>query len=539
MSEWQVQREAFLKLMVTKGIGTLEEVDRAFYPFGHSVPENKIQKWFGDFLTMPKAFSTQRRYVNRFKVGADPEFVFEELLPQRQTNPFDDTVAQLRAIAAQRAEQTGEPLRDRDVSRTDRSARHDAKHLKLKQGQAFGADNNGRLAEIRPYPSRSAIEVCASILATFRWMVVLYPATRKFRWVAGAFQYGDGLGGHVHFGRKRPNRAEEVKALDSISDVLVKLGIFPTREVTQRRQGDAFGNSAYGQNGDIRLQTHGYEYRTWPSWLDSPELAFLTITLSKLAVHDPELLRYENAKASSQRGQQVKNLLSYYKNLDDDARLCLFLLDRGVPQHIGGDFKSRWGLADSMEVKSEKISVIPPAICPSEGEVKELFDALLHRTPLQFVQPKPTWSPVNPPEGYVMCIDQTDTIHQKGLGEMIWNLCTISGAEGPVIRGVNAHWDLQISEDLWTMVPRPKDLPIKITQAKEKRSTIYVSNECRENPERRKAAEVYLLGGGFPLWRVQEAKTESFSQWKAFIKKQPPLAKTEYEGKVLFDSARG
>src|SRR5581483_4609146 len=61
------------------------------------------------------------------------------------------------------------------------------------------------------------------------------------------------------------------------------------REMAERRGGDRLGQH-YGMPGDFRLQTHGYEYRTFPSWLDSPALAFISITLAKLCVHCPGLV---------------------------------------------------------------------------------------------------------------------------------------------------------------------------------------------------------------------------------------------------------
>src|SRR5581483_8667143 len=124
---------AFYRVAISHGISAPEGMHRAF-PLGCAVSEQILESWLKRLQKLPE-FGPQRRYVNRFKVGADPEFVFVSSGLTR-----------------------------------DEDSRVDAHHLGLQQGPAFGADNNGRLAEIRPHPSRSALRVCASILSTLRWM---------------------------------------------------------------------------------------------------------------------------------------------------------------------------------------------------------------------------------------------------------------------------------------------------------------------------------------------------------------------------------
>src|SRR5258708_205057 len=117
--KWHEQHEAFKKLAIQQGIYQLQQFNQIL-PFGCDVPPTKLDKWFNHLLRVPREFTPQRRYVNRFKIGADPEFIF---------------------------------------TCVDSLTRMDAKIFALQQGLAFGMDNNGRLTEIRPYPSRSAMEV--------------------------------------------------------------------------------------------------------------------------------------------------------------------------------------------------------------------------------------------------------------------------------------------------------------------------------------------------------------------------------------------
>ena len=196
------QKLAFYKLAIETGISDPMEIKQVL-PLGSSVGRGVLEKWLRQLQATPKKFAPSRRYVNRFKLGADPEFVFV-------TN--DAKYGQQRV---------------------------DARGLNLAQGPAFGADNNGRLAEIRTYPSRSALGVVASILTTLRWMNVLTPQVQKCEWQAGAFLWEDGIGGHVHFGRKRPFREREIKALDAVEAGLLGLGVFPSEQIKLRRRGDA------------------------------------------------------------------------------------------------------------------------------------------------------------------------------------------------------------------------------------------------------------------------------------------------------------
>lgn len=482
------KKDILYRLAVTHGISCIEELPK-YLPMP---PSPTVNGWLSKFLQMPKRFAPTRRYVNRFKLGADPEFCFGNA-----------------------------------------GSRLDASIAGLQQGPAFGADNNGRLAEIRPYPSRSAVKVVASVLTTLRWMVLLKPEIVNYDWVSGAFLWDDGIGGHVHFGRKRPTRRIEVEALDHVQTMLEFLGAYPVEQIARRRRGDA-RRQIYGQLGDYRLQQHGYEYRTFPSWLDNPALAFLTLVVSKLVVQAPDLYRFSGGNET----QRLRNLLAYFKTIDDDARLALVLLDRGLPRHEGGDFKGRWGISVSARQScgfKQTIAVLPSCIPPDEEAVAEVFEHLRTGSPINFRVPKPTWSPINPPTGYKMCIKNTPTILQKGLGEMVLDLCAsdkvpIAFGSGPK----NAPIPIGISRELagklthnWKSL-----LKGKVVQVDVKPGVITIAPEWREGSKAREIRRI-LLSGVFPLWRVQECGKDSLEKWEATIKR--PVRK--FAGKVVYESS--
>lgn len=492
--KWHEQREAFYKEAVQQGFSRLEQLAQVF-PLGYNVPQAKIEKWLGKLLEVPRDFCGQPRYVNRFKLGADPEFVF--------------------MAGGQRA---------------------DATAFGFKQGLAYGADNNGRLAEIRPFPARSALDVVASILATLKWIAMLHPKTLGYDWCAGAYLQDDGLGGHVHFGRKRPTRDAEVAALDSMEEELLALGVYPAAEVNARRGGDAH-RQIYGRLGDFRLQAHGYEYRTFPSWLDSPELAFLTLVVSKLAVHNPSFLVHYKIKGVKPeiRLRRVMNLLSYYKDVDDDARLALIMLTRKLPIHAGGDFKGRWGIGPLVGLEPCKVAVVPRAIRPSAFLVEELFQHFLAETPLTNKAPEVTWQPSTLPGSYSMMLNEVATRGAKGLGEVIWDMATC--AKRPLY--LSYH-----NGGPYCMIPRsveklmPKNwrqhtgLTGEVRVQSDDDTRIYVNEQILSKEPG--ALRRFLLNGMMPIWKAGDVKAESFDQWRAHVEVKP--AQPEYEGSVLFAS---
>lgn len=494
--KWQEQREAFYRIAIANGLSRPDQLGQIF-PLGYNVPQLKIDRWLGRLLEVPTEFASLRRYVNRFRLGADPEFIFSK-----------------------------------------HGLRSDATLFGLKQGLAFGADNNGRLAEIRPYPSRSALEVVASILATLKLLAFLQPKTLAYDWCSGAFLQDDGLGGHVHFGRKRPDRNLEIAALDVIEEELQVLGFYPADEVARRRQGDA-RRQVYGRPGDWRIQAHGYEYRTFPSWLDSPELAFVTLTISKLAVHNPELVKdIRHTGARDVRLRRILNLLSYYKDLDDDARLALVVMTRKLPVHVGGDFKGRWGIGALIGLDNPKIQVIPRDVKPSTFLVEEVFQYFLNSRPLSNGAMEITWQPSTIPAGYKMLITSLKTIGAKGLGEMVWDLCCHDACPLSFMSTGREGMGFGLPQNLANMLPVgwQKSLSVEPTIHQDS-NCIYSNDLARERDGA--VIKKFLTSGLFPLWRASAVKPDSYLQWKAQTRAEVgEKKKINFRDEVLFASEK-
>lgn len=461
-----------------------------------SVPQQAQEKWINKFLApIDVRLSRQPRLVNRFMLGADPEFIFvrDTGRPEHYDYDREDTIR--------------------------RFVRVDAAAVGLKTGLAFGADQNGRLIEMRPRPDRFALKVLASCWAALKWMALMHPETLKYEWQCGAFLFGDGLGGHIHFGRKRPTRDAEVRALDKVGGLTYQLGIFPKDQWDRRQEGDERGQR-YGRFGDFRPQIHGYEYRTLPSWLDDPWVAYLCMVLSKLAVYNPELTREWNVKD----GNHIRHILAFYKGLDDDAAIALKALDRiGLPQHKGGDFKGRWGFTPDFIPTPDKppneVEVIPGSIEPTESEVEQLFKFLVDGETLVAKPEKPTWSPTKVPSGFYPALSHTEVIRVAGMGELLTGLyCNEKAPIKFYANGENSG--LRLSRGLVERMPSSWKETIQkiapklfVTVNGDTELAVGIPEPWRR-VQRIQVTKKILTCGVFPVWKLRNATQENFQGWQ-------------------------
>lgn len=483
MSNWSDIRREFYKEAIRYGF-SLEGLSgqlRAAYPIGWNVELPVLERWLKKLHRPPKIKEDHgRRLVNRFKLGADPEFIL-----------------------------------------WDGENRQDASRIGLMTSLAFGSDTNGRLVELRPYPSRSALVVTASILATMRWLALLYPATRQYSWLGGAFKLRDGIGGHIHFGRKRRTREQELTALDAVYAMLCQSGMFNLAEIAARQQGDAHGQR-YGLPHDFRLQAHGYEYRSFPSWLDSPWMTFFVLTLSKLAVFNPELV------VQVRRPEQIANLLAYYRGVDDDARLAFKVLQAsGLPKESAGNsFKDAWGihLYSKYDKHQGLPRVIPQSITPGKEDVKEMLEHLMTGKVLSARVPVPTWAPVENPKGFVSLADHITTVgvRNKGMGEIVWDLVTLAPLPATVT-AVEAPNGLYVTSGLIRQLARdwrkslPPGIGKKVTVISKSSSYVGVGSDWRK-PQHVEEVRALLTCGAFPFWKRQDAKDPK--SWKETARKK-------------------
>jgi hypothetical protein len=306
-----------------------------------------VKRWMKQFFEPPAPmnFPVVPKLVNHFALGADPEFAF-----------FDK---QGRYIHAETVGMT--------------------------TILPFGCDMAGRQAELRAHSSRFALEVVASMVDALRWIPELAPEAGQLDWRAMPFVANDGCGGHVHFGRKRPERNEEIAILGKAFQLLIAAGTFDKNTCAKRQE-----YTKYGRPGDFRLQSHGYEYRAFPTWMYSPWGAYFVMVVSKL------LLQYKKPllPVKGREIHQLVNLLRYFQGEDDDAAIALRTwYKRGFPVAHEQDFKQYWGVSGPPVFMPLKRLYFPLSLKPEERTCEELFESFTTGLPLVRRSPKPTWEP--------------------------------------------------------------------------------------------------------------------------------------------------
>src|SRR5260370_9856068 len=346
--EFQAERRRMLHGLIQSGADP-EELDVVVKDMGINVPKALVDRWRVRLTekAQPIALRNNMKLINRFTLGADSEFGMQD--------------SEGRYVHAQAH--------------------------KLDTIAAFGCDMSGCQVELREYPDRSALEVTASLVEALRWMAVTHPEITKFHWIGEAYIDRDGNGGHVHFGRRKANRNEEIKALDSITYFLTNSGVLDKLGCMSRT-----ARTEYGRTGDFRSQPYGYEYRSIATWMSNPWPAFFVLTVSKLAVIHGEDFR----KGKGKEKQQVINLISAYKGLDDDAAIAYKALQTlGFPQFHGADFKTVWGVPAYENIVKIKYDehFFPSEIKPEKTTVYELFSYLTLGHIIPKRAPTLTWQP--------------------------------------------------------------------------------------------------------------------------------------------------
>lgn len=142
----------------------------------------------------------------------------------------------------------------------------------FKSRSSFGLDGNTSVAEVRPGYSENPLELTAKIQKIIEYGHDKAPALEFY---AGHYQSNFPIGGHIHFGLDPESRF--VNALDIVLGSLSEC----IDDEDQRYQRERTG---YGKKGAYRANDHGFEYRTCGSWLLSPSVTLVTLTLAKLSI---------------------------------------------------------------------------------------------------------------------------------------------------------------------------------------------------------------------------------------------------------------
>lgn len=480
-------KQAFLNKIVVGGYQTVEEIPA---DITHGIPTHLVSKWMRQLVEAPAitAIPQTPMCLNRFTIGADPEFSFRDI---------------------------GGNLVN-------------AMKCGLQTGLAFGMDMNGRLVELRPVPSKFVLDVVASISVELKWLGAMVPNSLQYFWMSSPYDGADGVGGHVHFARIRAqkDRMEDISCLSHVNSILLKLGIL-NKQLNDFR----VANTKYGRGNDIRPQKYGYEYRAFPTWLDSPWLTYFVLVMSKLALYNPRMI-HAIANLKNQRTQEraLINLVGLYKNQDDDAWITFQALKKwGLPKQGGIDFRINWGITFPPLPQSNRMKYFPTMIEPTEVDKQEVFDFLVNGIPITPRLPFKTWEPQEIPNHYIWMMETIETYHKIGMGEIGSGLVFHDKCAITLLAGENNS--LQINYNKYPCLEGMKklaelDSKLRVVTryvADENMISIYLPQSLRSYdtiPEVKKI----LTSGLFPIWDVKDVKDGCFEEW---VKKNEVVIKDQ------------
>jgi len=188
----------------------------------------------------------------------------------------------------------------------------------FKSNSSFGLDGCESIAELRPGFSESPIDLTAKIKIILEYGHEKAPPDMEF--YAGHYVDDYALGGHIHLGLPPDN-----SLIDSLDTVLYSL----SNCIDDKNQRTKRERSGYGKRRAYRRQPHGCEYRTPGSWLLSPTVALVTLTLAKLAViaFKEDGLNLEQIKGRQHSATFLKNLKNDLVTIPEDCYEGLKELD--------------------------------------------------------------------------------------------------------------------------------------------------------------------------------------------------------------------
>ena len=510
MSEWQDTKREFHRAILATGAWSLTHFPPEYTPLLNLIGPKRAERWLARFYEAPHLHvEAPRRLLNHFKVGADPELYF--------------------------ADHANRPLH--------------ASGFNFLAGRAFGADNNGRLAELRAFPSRSALHVVTSLWMSLAWMQAWFSEQRNkvfstvpSKWLSGPALFEDGLGGHVHVGRRRDNVSRQVGALDTLCQALYTAGTYDESQLRARRQ------AGYGNFSDTRPQRHGWEYRTFPTWLNTPRFAHLVLTLAKLAVLDPSALQSVSKNASIARRQLV-SFLARYRGRDDDAALALAALqplsEKGPtwPTCNSDDIRPAWGISSSLAV-TKMPTYLPELIRPSSMQVKAMFQHISGGATLRPNEHmQPTWKPTNVPVGYRLLWNNTVTLRAPGTGELAGDFVFPSNFN--IQLGGNENRDKRLDLFLPTGQEATPSWKAAMLRAGwrvrfERHGTPTFRLHIHRNfltPKTIGEQEKFLASGLLPLFHALEAPADATAASKQWLERNTTSPRSsKMRGKILYQT---
>ena len=206
----------------------------------------------------------------------------------------------------------------------------------FKANSSFGLDGCDSTAEIRPGYSESPVDLTSKI-----YQILDYGHNKapEIEFYAGHFVDSFAIGGHTHFSCE--STTQIIEALDVVLGSLSNC--IDDKIQRQKRE-----RSGYGKRGAYRKKSYGFEYRTPGSFLLSPSVTLVHLTLAKLAVIGvlEDKINFVELKNGHHSCTFLKSLKHSLHTIPEDCQEGLKELDTllGKKLNWNVDILQQWGL---------------------------------------------------------------------------------------------------------------------------------------------------------------------------------------------------
>lgn len=211
-----------------------------------------------------------------------------------------------------------------------------AAHNYFKSNSSFGLDGCEATAEIRPGFSESPVDLTSKI-----YQILDYGHNKapELEFYAGHFVDSYAIGGHTHFSIE--STTQIIEALDCVLGSLSNC--IDDKIQRQKRE-----RSGYGKRGAYRKKHYGFEYRTPGSFLLSPSVTLVHLTLAKLAVIGvlEDKINFIELKNGHHSCTFLKQLKHNLHTIPDDCQEGLKELDSLLSKKLNWNqaILPNWGL---------------------------------------------------------------------------------------------------------------------------------------------------------------------------------------------------
>ena len=217
------------------------------------------------------------------------------------------------------------------------NGRYTPAHNYFKSHSSMGLDGCESIAEIRPGYSESPIDLTAKIRIILEYGHNKVP---NLEFLSGHYTDDYPLGGHIHVGAEPKS-----EIIDSLDTLLYSF----SNCVDDKYQRAKREKSGYGKRKAYRRKSYGFEYRTPGSWLVSPSVTLVTLTLAKLAVIavEEDHLDLTQIKGRQHSTTFLKNLKNNLITIPEDCFEGLKEMDSLLTQKIRWEqnILPNWGIA--------------------------------------------------------------------------------------------------------------------------------------------------------------------------------------------------